>query len=153
MRNHVYRPLIVLVALVVLVFIVRVLAVPNDFGAQEMGYRFGWHRKGNEQEWKDFKAKYKELGFCNGCHQDKAKDISGSPHVVIPCQNCHGPALDHPLNPPTLTVDRTRGLCLRCHAKLPYKGSGREAIRGIENEAHYPESACVMCHNPHSPAV
>ena len=168
MKNHVFRPLFLVIAFVVAVLIAREIVVPEDFGTHEAGYMYGWHRKGNEQEWKDFKVKYQGKDYCKLCHQDKVDKISQSPHVIINCENCHGPAVkmakvDGKIDwkNPTYTkhgedtfenhIDRTRAQCLRCHAELPYKGSGREWIRGINNTEHNPDMECVMCHNPHSP--
>ncbi|MFC1769794.1 cytochrome c3 family protein [Nitrospirota bacterium] len=116
-----------------------------------MGYRFGWHRLSNVDEWKNFKVKYKGRTYCESCHSEKLNLIRKSPHVSIECENCHGPAIDHPEEPAKLSIDRSREQCLRCHAKLPYKGSGRNWIRGINNDEHNPDMECAMCHNPHSP--
>lgn len=151
MKNHVYRPLFLVIGIVLAILIAREIMVPDDFGTHEAGYMYGWHRLGNEQEWKDFKVKYKGREYCKFCHQENYDVISKTPHVIISCENCHGPAIDHPDNPQKLAIDRTRQQCLRCHALLPYKGSGRERIRGIENDEHNPEMECIMCHNPHSP--
>jgi hypothetical protein len=151
MKSHAYRPLIVIFVFVAAILVAREIMVPDDFGTHEMGYMYGWHRKGNEQEWKDFKVKYATKDYCQNCHYEKQEKISATPHGIISCQNCHGPALSHPEDPPKLTIDRSREQCLRCHAKLPYKGSGRQAIRGINNEEHNPDMDCVVCHNPHSP--
>jgi len=155
MKNHVLRPLFVVIAGVLALLVVRYFMVPEDFGAHESGYMYGWHRKGNEQEWKDFKVKYMQKDYCFDCHSDKQEAIKGSPHVIISCQNCHARegvvAADHPDVTPKMHIDRGREQCLRCHAKLPYKGSGRMFVRGINNEEHNPEAMCVDCHNPHSP--
>ncbi len=153
MKNHIYRPLYVVVALIAVILIARAIYVPKDFGIQARGYRFGWHRLGNEQEWKDFTSKYAQKDYCKGCHSDKADQIAASPHVIIPCQDCHGPALQHPDNPPKLAIDKARSLCLRCHAKLVDVGSGRAGIRGIDDSQHNPGAECVSCHNPHSPVI
>jgi hypothetical protein len=50
-----------------------------------------------------------------------------------------------------LTIDRSRGLCIRCHAKLPYRDSARAKIAGINPETHYSQAECVMCHYSHDP--
>ena len=60
MKNHVWRPLFVVIGLVVFILLVRMFYVPDDFGAQERGYTFGFHRLGNEQEWKDYPPKYRD---------------------------------------------------------------------------------------------
>ncbi len=153
MNNHVFRPLYLALAIVALVFLARYLLVPKDFGAHERGYMYGWHRKGNENEWKAVTVKYKTSAYCKECHDDKVAGISSSSHRFIACENCHGPALGHPEDPMKLNVDTRRELCLRCHAFLPYPSSGRSAIRGIDPEVHYPGKQCSMCHNPHNPRI
>ena len=153
MKSHVWRPLYIVLGVIVLVMLARAILVPEDFGIGERGYMYGWHRKGNEADWKAVKVKYKGTDYCKKCHQDKYNDLRQSPHAAIQCENCHGPALGHPDDPPTLTIDRSRGLCIRCHARLPYHGSGRGAIRGINPETHHPEAECVLCHYPHNPKL
>ena len=151
MKSHVWRPLYIVLCVVALIFLARGMMVPKDFGIWERGYMYGWHRKGNEADWKAVKVKYKTAEFCKECHQDKYAELKSSPHASIMCENCHGPALDHPDDPPTLTIDRRRELCLRCHALLPYKTSGRSVIPGIDPTTHNPEAECTLCHYPHNP--
>ncbi len=67
----------------------------------------------------------------------------------IECENCHGPALEHPSDPQKLTIDRSRELCLRCHTYLPYPTSKRAEMKGIDPDQHNPGGECVGCHNPH----
>jgi hypothetical protein len=59
--------------------------------------------------------------------------------------------MEHPDNPPKLTIDKSREQCLRCHAYLPYPTSGRAVIRGIDPDNHNPGIECISCHNPHNP--
>jgi Cytochrome c3 len=150
-KNHVWRPLYIVLAVVALILLAQYIIVPKDFGIGERGYMYGWHRKGNEADWKAVKVKYKTSEYCKGCHRDKYDDIKSSPHAAIMCEDCHGPALDHPNDPPTLTIDYSRELCVRCHFYLPYQTSGRGKIRGINPETHHPEAECTMCHYPHNP--
>ncbi|GAB7028089.1 cytochrome c3 family protein [Geotalea toluenoxydans] len=151
MNNHVWRPLYVALCIVALILIVRVVAVPKDFGVHDRGYMYGWYRLGNEKEWRNFKVKYKTSAYCIDCHSEINKDLQRSPHARIMCEDCHGPALGHPDDPPTLTINRERKLCLRCHSYLPYKTSGRGHIRGVDPDTHNPEAECVLCHYPHNP--
>ena len=153
MKNHVWRPLYVVLGLVVGILLFRMVYVPADFGVQEQGYTFGFHRLGNEQEWKDYPAKYKDSAYCNECHDDKVKSWETSAHAIIPCENCHGAAFDHPDRPEKLAIDRTRALCLRCHSKLYMPSSGRNKIPGVDPEQHNAGTACVDCHNPHHPGL
>jgi len=159
MKNHVFRPLLVVIGLVVIVLIIRVFYVPKDFGVHERGYMYGWYREGNIEEWKtNVKVKYQGKEYCSGCHADKVESIDKTPHAIIQCENCHGPAndpdYDHPSEKrPKLAIDKSRAQCLRCHAKLPYPTSDRAKIRGIDPDKHNPDIECVMCHNPHKPRL
>jgi predicted CXXCH cytochrome family protein len=152
-KNHVWRPLFVVIGLVVLILMFRAFYVPSDFGAQDRGYTFGFHRLSNEQEWKDYPAKYKNTEYCNDCHDDKVAELGKAQHAMIPCENCHGPAFDHPDNPERLEINRSRDLCLRCHASLYMPSSGRNDIPGIDSAQHNPGEGCSECHNPHNPSL
>lgn len=153
MKGHVWRPLFVVIAIVVLILLFRAFYVPADFGAQDRGYTFGFHRLGNEQDWKNFPAKYKGREYCQECHDDKTASLEKSKHHMIQCENCHGAAMNHPEDPEKLTIDRSRDLCIRCHSKLYMPSSGRNNIPGIDPKMHNPEYACAECHNPHNPSL
>ncbi len=153
MKNHVYRPLIVVLCLIGLILIARIFYVPKDFGVHERGYMYGWYREGNTEDWTKVAVKYQGEDYCKGCHPDKYDSIMKTPHAIIQCENCHGPAIEHPSNPQKLAIDKSRAQCLRCHASLPYPTSGRAKIRGIDPEKHNPDIECVMCHNPHKPSL
>lgn len=153
MKSHVFRPLVVVISIVCIALIVRAFYVPKDFGVHERGYMYGWYRQGNIEEWKNVKVKYQGTEYCKDCHSDKYESIMTTPHAIIPCEDCHGPALDHPSDPPKLTIDKSRALCLRCHFPLPYPSTGRANIRGIDPDTHNPDIECVSCHNPHKPSL
>ncbi len=153
MKSHIWRPLYVFIAVVLLILLVRTVFVPKDFGVGERGYMYGWHRLGNEEEWKNsiVKVKYQGAEYCKDCHPDKYNSIRKTPHRTIQCENCHGPAIDHPSDPPKLDIDRSRAQCLRCHFPLPYTSSGRAKLKSIDPDKHNPDIECSMCHNPHKP--
>jgi predicted CXXCH cytochrome family protein len=153
MKSHVFRPLWIVLGLIGIVLIARLFYVPKDFGVHERGYMYGWYRKGNIKDWENVKIKYQGSDYCKNCHPDKVESISVTPHAIIQCENCHGPAIDHPSDPPKLTIDRSREQCLRCHYPLPYPTSGRANIRGVDPDTHNPGIECVMCHNPHKPSL
>ena len=156
MKNHVLRPLIAVIGIVILILLTRMVYVPKDFGVHERGYMYGWYRKGNEEDWRKFKVKYMGKEYCKDCHTDKYESIKGTPHRIIQCENCHGPANDatsdhHSEQRPKLSIDKSRALCLRCHFPLPYPTSGRAKIKGIDPDKHNPDIECSTCHNPHNP--
>ncbi len=158
MKNHVFRPLIVVLGIVALILIARVFLVPKDFGIGERGYMYGWHRKGNEEDWKKFKVKYQGTEYCKDCHEKNYTSIKKTPHQIIPCEDCHGPA-GRPDGVvhfdgekfPKLPIDKSRAQCLRCHFPLPYPTSLRSKIKGIDPAKHNPDIECSTCHNPHNP--
>lgn len=151
MKSHVWRPLYLALILVAAGLCARLFLVPADFGVHERGYMYGWHRKANETEWQALAVKYQTAKVCIPCHKDQHTDIMNSPHGSISCENCHGPNLDHPQGQLTLEINRSRSLCLRCHAKLPYNLSLRGTIKGINPDTHHPQAECMMCHYPHDP--
>lgn len=153
MKGHVWRPLYVVIAIVVLILLFRMIYVPDDFGVHDRGYTFGYHRISNEQEWKDYPAKYKDSTYCNECHDDKVEELSSASHEMIPCENCHGAAFGHPDNPEKLTIDRSRDLCIRCHSALYMPSSDRNDIPGIDPAEHNADIECSECHNPHNPSL
>ncbi len=151
MKNHALRPLLVVIVIVLAVFVVRHYYVPSDFGVHSNGYMYGWYRGRDTWDWKLVTVKYQGKQTCTPCHRAQVDVISGTPHAIIQCENCHGPAQDHPSDPAKLTVDRSRALCLRCHTKLAYPSSARGGLRGIDPATHHPGVACVVCHDPHHP--
>jgi hypothetical protein len=159
MKNHVLRPLIVFLGIVILILLARIVLVPKDFGAYERGYMYSWHRLGNEEEWKNqiIKVKYQGKEYCKDCHSDKYESINKTPHRIIQCENCHGPAgtpegiIHYDAKLPKLPIDRSRAQCLRCHYPLPYPTSGRAKIKSIDPDKHNPDTECSSCHNPHNP--
>jgi predicted CXXCH cytochrome family protein len=154
MKNHVWRPLIVVLGFVAVLLVARLFVVPEDFGVHERGYMYGFHRLGNEREWQNFPVKYQSLSpdfSCNDCHEEQFASIERARHRMIPCENCHGAALSHPEKPEKLTIDRSRDLCIRCHVLLFTPSSDRSAIPGIDPDTHNAEMECAECHNPHNP--
>ncbi len=146
---HVLRPFIVILAVVAIILIARPFFIPDDFGVHDGGYMYGWHRQSNVEDWKKVTVKYQGRELCAACHAPEAKKVAASPHKIIECENCHGPANSHPADPPKLVLDKSRELCLRCHAKLLYPTSQRSQIPGINPEQHNPGIGCAICHNPH----
>ena len=153
MKNHVLRPLLVVIGIVVILLVFRYFYVPQDFGIQRNGFTYGLYRTGAIEDWKKVTVKYQGNESCKACHQDVFDKMASYPHVIIQCENCHGPALKHPSSPPKLVIDTTRAFCLRCHSKLQYPTSGRAAITGIDPETHNTGFECAKCHDPHRPSV
>lgn len=152
MKNHVLRPLWVVIVLVVLILVIRPFMVPNDFGINGRNFTYGFHRLSNIQEWKNFPVKYQGREYCPECHEKNFQAIIASPHKNIQCENCHGPAVGHPDEYEDLPVDTSRELCIRCHASLEYPNSNRTLLPSIDNKRHKRKRPCSKCHNPHNPS-
>ena len=120
-------------------------------------------------------------GGCSRCHPtlgpkpNTIENLTEDDYKNVDCLLCHGPDYKRTVakvgekddGSPILGFVPAEGvdiltvaqnvsnpdsqMCLRCHARLPYKGSGRMLIRTIVDEEHNPGMECVMCHNPHKP--
>lgn len=152
MKNHVLRPLWVALAFVAFVLAARYIIVPKDFGVQGASFTYNFHRAGNVGEWQAFPVKYRGTEVCAECHAEQGEALAASGHGIIQCENCHGPGTDHPEteNPQSVTIDRSRALCLRCHADLGYPAGGRINIPAIDSGEHHADKECAACHNPHT---
>jgi predicted CXXCH cytochrome family protein len=75
---------------------------------------------------------------CRPCHQNQVDEVVGMPHEIIYCERCHGPAGNHPSDPPRLVIDETRKACLKCHVGKTRHNFGR---------------TCVTCHDPHKSSL
>ena len=82
--------------------------MPKSFGIHEKGYIYGWYNKADENFWKEVKVKYRSSEYCKDCHGNNLSLIKQTPHAVIQCENCHGPAIDHPENPAKLAINKSR---------------------------------------------
>ncbi|MCF6290779.1 MAG: cytochrome c3 family protein [Desulfobacterales bacterium] len=151
MRNYVWRPLIVALIAIALLLVARAIMVPDDFGVHGDSFTYNFYRKDSINDWKKMEVKYQGKAYCVECHEEKVEANLSSPHGIIECENCHGPARNHPDDPELLEIVTKRELCLRCHDSLPYPDSLRGDIIGIDPEEHNPGSECIECHNPHNP--
>lgn len=149
--NHVWRPVIVTAVGIVGLLVVRAWYVPSDFGVHGRNFTYGYHRLGAVDDWANFKIKFRGREYCLDCHEDKVKTILASPHKLIQCENCHGPAIGHPDDNTSLKITGSRELCLRCHTRLAYPQSDRGKLLAVAPDTHNSGENCVECHKPHNP--
>ena len=119
---HVFRPLLVVLALGAAILAARTLVVPKDFGIHERGYMYGWYRKASEEDWKKFQVKYQGREYCKDCHAEPFRQLRSSPHGIIECENCHGPGATHVSDvqdvskrPPHSIAMLDPNICGKCH--------------------------------------
>lgn len=153
MKNHVFRPLYVVIGAVALLLLFRHWVVPDDFGVNGANFTYGYYRAGSTDDWRAFTVKYRGKDYCEECHLERYNENLDSMHNIIQCESCHGPAIDHPDNPELLKIDKSRALCLRCHASLSFPSGGRSDIPAIDPEEHNSDIECSECHNPHNPSL
>lgn len=151
MSKHVLRPVLVVIGLLIAASVGRFILVPSDFGVHGKNFTYGYYRLSNLEFWENFKIKNQGRELCADCHDENYEKNQASPHKVIQCENCHEPAGDHPDNPEKLVINKDRELCYRCHAQLPYPGTNRGKLKGIDPLEHNPVQPCVNCHDPHRP--
>jgi predicted CXXCH cytochrome family protein len=155
--SHPFRFLLLVIAVAAFILIVRAIIVPSDFKVHNGDYKYQYYRTGNVEEWKNFEIKFQGREYCGDCHPEEYEKIVNSKHAMNQCENCHGPAYKHPDKVEKLTIDRSRDLCLRCHAELPYRpnvyaelSSGPIELIMQNPEEHNPGEECVLCHDPHA---
>lgn len=151
MKWHVLRPLWVAIGLVASILVARIFLVPDDFGIHGQSFTYGFYRKSNVQEWKDFAVKYQGREYCVRCHKERVEMLSVSSHAPVECENCHGPGVGHPREVKALPIDTRREHCLRCHSDLGYGNYSRASMPIINGNRHGRRRECVTCHNPHNP--
>ena len=156
MRSHAWRPLWVILGVLAVFLIVREIYVPSDFTVHRGTYTYGWFRTGDVKDWENITVKHKTREYCKECHADNYRRIMASKHARVQCENCHGPAKDHPMDPEKLEINRDRSLCLRCHGYLPYRpavyaglAGGPIPLKMQKGDEHNPGVECVTCHSVH----
>lgn len=139
-----------------LVPVARSVVVPS-FKAVKGDYTYQWHRVANEAEQKSLQVKYQGRDYCEACHPENYQKIKASKHAMVQCENCHGPAIEHPESPQKLVIDQRRESCLRCHSYLPYRpkqyaglSTGAIPMKMQDPEQHNPGIECTVCHDVHS---
>jgi len=100
----------------------------------------------NVKEWRSLPIQYAGASACIDCHQDIYTVWAKSNHIIVSCENCHGPARAHLENRARLTGNTSRELCELCHAKLVSRPSD---FPQVDVKKHGGQSECITCHNQH----
>lgn len=150
--RHVFRVLLLVFLVVAAVLLGRTLLVPRSYGA------YGPYRFDNVAEQARARPPlHGGAASCAACHAERAKKVAGGAHAHVSCEICHAPLGVHAregARVAAMPVDRSYGLCARCHRKL----DGRPAkFPQVVLEQHVQgalsHDACLDCHDPHSPKL
>jgi hypothetical protein len=148
--RHVFRALLVLIAVVAVVSIGRSFMKPQSYGV------YGSYRADNVAEQMSVRPpRHGGAASCTPCHAEKAKQRAAGGHKVVSCEVCHAPLSRHVADGKKVApmpVDASFVLCARCHRKV----SGRpEKFPQVVLEQHVDGpvegKVCLGCHDPHSP--
>lgn len=150
--RHVFRALLLLLIVIVAVILGRTVLVPRSYGD------YGPYRFDNVAEQAGARTPlHGGAASCGGCHAERAKKVAAEAHARVSCEICHAPLGAHVRDGAkvaAMPVDRSYGLCARCHRKI----DGRPAaFPQVVLEQHVqgaigPE-ACLDCHDPHGPKL
>lgn len=145
MPTHIKRLLLLMAGFLALAVVAAILLTPDSF------YEFGHYRADSVGEIAADIPKYQGADYCQACHEEPHADWSAGVHEVVKCEVCHGPAGEHPLDGGKLPIpDDSVRLCTLCHEKMPARPAAQPQIVVSE---HAGEEQCVMCHDPHAPAL
>lgn len=167
--SHAWRPVIVVIGIIAFILVARVILVPSDFKVHNGDYKYQWYRSDAVDDWKAFPVGHRGRDFCKQCHSDKIEIVAEAGHAKVQCENCHvlyeveAEQKGHPIDLKAdfeyqldIGINRSRELCKRCHAQLPYRPeiySGFETgpiqFKMIDPEKHNPGIECSMCHDVH----
>jgi hypothetical protein len=140
------KRLFILGVVVVSVFLLlKYLLTPDSFG------EYGHYRGKALEEIAAHQPKYMGSKTCVKCHDSIVTIKNEGYHADIQCENCHGPAYKHNLNPKKEKLNKpdTREFCARCHSIN--KARPAKAITQQNIKEHNPDKKCSKCHNPHEP--
>jgi hypothetical protein len=148
--RHVFRVVVLVGIVLAVVLLARGFLVPKSYGL------YGRYRGDNvAQQMNARPVLYAGAASCGECHPDEAHKHAAGAHKGVSCEICHAPRGAHVLadgsvvKPP---IDRTFGLCARCHRKV----AGRpEKFPQVDLEKHVDGplegKVCLQCHDPHTP--
>jgi hypothetical protein len=159
------------VAVGLAVLLVAALAV-GAVAAATFYDQYGAHQARNAREWASLTPQYAaSSGVCAQCHATEYAKWSGSKHVAVGCQTCHGALAEHAATAPApesaATIDAqeagvapapslaagvgvvppTDALCTVCHRKT----LGRPAdFPQVDPTTHFAGTSCLQCHDVHT---
>ncbi|MDX8410352.1 MAG: cytochrome c3 family protein [Mariprofundaceae bacterium] len=143
MPKHVARLIAIMVATAAVAIIARGYFTAESFG------EYGHYRANAVPEIAAQRVIFQGQQSCKQCHAERHAEWAAGSHHGVSCENCHGPARDHPVSGKLPIPADTVRLCASCHEAMPARPAMQPQIIIAE---HAGAQACIECHNPHSPA-
>lgn len=168
--KHLWRALLLILAVVVLYVVGRAIAV--DILFPTFG-EYGPYRGESLREEAGFQVRHGDgINSCAPCHEERVETFSTASHSTVNCETCHAPLITHVrfedlekfLSEPDsyewtaeMKIQHAKDLCIRCHESQPAKPAGFPQViivdhleeMGVENSA----DVCLDCHDPHDPST
>lgn len=149
--RHVFRVSLLLLVVVVAVVLGRSLLVPRSYGL------YGSYRHDNVAEQMRARAPlHGGAASCAACHAERAKVVTAGSHRAVSCEICHGALGVHVkagAKTAAMPVDRTPALCARCHRRIDGRPEKFPQIALAQHQGGVENTACLECHDPHSPKL
>jgi len=158
-------------ALGLAILLVAALAV-GAVAAATFYDQYGAHQARNARSWAALTPQFAaDSAVCSQCHATEYDKWSGSRHVVVGCQTCHGALAEHAATAPVpasadqidaqeagvipapslatgvMPLPPTDALCTVCHRQT----LGRPAdFPQVDPATHYAGTSCLQCHDVHT---
>jgi hypothetical protein len=149
--RHVFRVLFLLLLVVVIFSIGRTFLVPPSYGA------YGPYRFDNVAEQAAIRLpQHGGAASCGACHAERLKVSSAGAHRAVGCEVCHAPLAQHVRDgakAADMAIDRSFTLCARCHRRIEGRPAAFPQIVLAQHQGGVEGTACIDCHDPHSPKL
>ena len=135
--SHIVRAFKIVLAVVLVLLALRMVTVPVPYG------KFDLYQDRTVDYWVNkVPLEYNGAKSCKelACHGDETRLLASSRHHDISCETCHAVSVEKTQEGP---FD-----CMVCHQRLRARPAN---FPQIQKSDHYPNDACVKCHNPHRP--
>lgn len=157
--KHIWRAVLILVALSLAGIVVRHFLVPASFGEE------GFYRYDSLAEFMEKPIVHGSPTACQECHLDQYEARAEGKHSTVTCESCHAPVTSHALDEEKVAemrINRSHTLCANCHQTLIARP---ESMPQVDVPSHLvdmeliakgdaiPEGVCLGCHDVHDPSL
>lgn len=149
--KHIWRAVIILLALPIVFITVRHFLVPPSFGAE------GHYRYDSLSEHRDHPVIHGSTTACRECHESADAEKGKGKHVSLSCEVCHAPLALHVKDGKKIAdmpKNKSYTLCAGCHQQLEARPKDFPQIDVEKHPAEQGgslEDGCVTCHDGHNP--